>query len=330
MSAMDKDLAATLTPEELEAINSTDENTTPNEEDKAALKALADQHVDDDKDDDDDDDKGDPNAAPVEGKPDAKEKAAAQNDDDTKAGDDKGKQEQANEPAAQETATKRETFVPRYKAELPANYKETLAELAANEAALKQKFKDGEIEFDEFEEARAVIFEERSRLEKSAWKAEISQEMNAQTAEQQWETTVNGYLNSVKTEIDYLKDAEKAADFDQFVKVLAANPANQDKSMEWFLQEGHRRVKVLHGIESAPVKGDKQDTTTQKDDKAGKPNSRKPPLDAAPKNLSQVPGSDGPGDVQDEFSDIDRLEGEAFEAALAKLTPAQRERYLQA
>lgn len=328
MSAMDKDLAATLTPEELEAINSTDENTTPNEEDKAALKALADQHVDDDKDDDDDDDKGDPNAAPVEGKPDAKDKAGT--NEATKTGDDKGKQEQAKEPAAQETATKRETFVPRYKAELPANYQENLAELARNEDALKQKFKDGEIEFDEFDEARAVIIEERSRLEKAAWKAEISQEMNAQTAEQQWESTVNGYLNSVKTEIDYLKDVEKAADFDQFVKNLAANPANQDKSMEWFLQEGHRRVKVLHGIESAPVKDDKQDTTTQKDDKAGKPNPRKPPLDAAPKNLSQVPGSDGPGDVQDEFSDIDRLEGEAFEAALAKLTPAQRERYLQA
>lgn len=318
MSAMDKDLAATLTPEELEAINSTDDNTPVNEEDKAALKALADQHVDDD--DDDDDEKGDANAAPVEGKPDAKDKATAQNDDDTKAGDDKGKQEQAKEPAAQETATKRETFVPRYKAELPANYNETLAKLSADEAALKQKFKDGEIEFDEFEEARSIIIEERIRLDKAAWKAEISQEMNAQTAEQQWESTVNGYLNSVKTEIDYLKDVEKAADFDQFVKVLAANPAHQDKSMEWFLQEGHRRVKVLHGIESAPVK----------DDKAGKPNSRKPPLDAAPKNLSQVPGSDGPGDVQDEFSDIDRLEGEAFEAALAKLTPAQRERYLQA
>lgn len=329
MSAMDKDLAATLTPEELEAINSTEDNPPVNEEDKAALKALADQHVDDDKDDDDDDDKGDPNAAPVEGKPDAKDKAGTQDDADTKGGDDKGKQEQANEPAAQETATKRDTFVPRYKAELPANYQENLAELARNEDALKQKFKDGEIEFDEFDEARAVIIEERSRLEKAAWKAEISQEMNAQTAEQQWESTVNGYLNSVKTEIDYLKDVEKAADFDQFVKVLAANPAHQDKSMEWFLQEGHRRVKVLHGIESAPVK-DNKDTTTQKDDKAGKPNSRKPPLDAAPKNLSQVPGSDGPGDVQDEFSDIDRLEGEAFEAALAKLTPAQRERYLQA
>lgn len=328
MSAMDKDLAATLTPEELEAINSTEDNPPVNEEDKAALKALADQHVDDDKDDDDDDDKGDPNAAPVEGKPDAKDKAGT--NEATKTGDDKGKQEEAIEPAAQETATKRETFVPRYKAELPANYKETLAELTANEAALKQKFKDGEIEFDEFDEARSIILEERIRLDKAAWKAEISQEMNAQTAEQQWESTVNGYLNSVKTEIDYLKDTEKAADFDQFVKVLAANPANQDKSMEWFLQEGHRRVKVLHGIESAPVKDDKQDTTTQKDDKAGKPNPRKPPLDAAPKNLSQVPGSDGPGDVQDEFSDIDRLEGEAFEAALAKLTPAQRERYLQA
>jgi len=57
--------------------------------------------------------------------------------------------------------------------------------------------------------------------------------------------------------------------------------------------------------------------------------SRKSPIDAAPKTLAQVPGGNGPGDVDgNEFSDVDRLTGDAQEAAIAKMTPAQRERYM--
>ena len=57
--------------------------------------------------------------------------------------------------------------------------------------------------------------------------------------------------------------------------------------------------------------------------------SRKPPLDAVPKTLAQVPGSDGPGDVDgNEFSDVDRLTGDAMEAAIAKMSAAQRDRYM--
>jgi hypothetical protein len=58
-------------------------------------------------------------------------------------------------------------------------------------------------------------------------------------------------------------------------------------------------------------------------------NPRKPPLDAVPKTLAQVPGSDGPGDVDgNEFSDVDRLTGDAMEAAIAKMSAAQRDRYM--
>lgn len=320
MSAMDKDLAATLTPEELEAINSTDDQSSVNEQDDAALKAVANQAAN--KTDDNDDDT-DENAAPVEGKGAAPDKNKAgegsTTDDDKAPAAANQNDDEANEPKARKS-----DFVPRYKADLPENYKETLGQLSEDETKLKERFKAGEIEFDEFEEARSQIQDQRSTLERAALKAEISQEMNEQTAQQTWENTVHVYIKSVKAEIDYTKDVEKQADFDQFVKVLAANPKNQDKSMEWFLEEGHRRVKALHGLTSTPAKEDTPDPKVKAN------NSRKPPLDAAPKNLSQVPGADGPGDVEDEFSDMDRLEGEDLELAIAKMTPAQRERYLQA
>jgi hypothetical protein len=40
-----------------------------------------------------------------------------------------------------------------------------------------------------------------------------------------------------------------------------------------------------------------------------------------------VPGGDGPGDVEGEFAHLDALEGEALESAIAKMSPAQREKF---
>ena len=103
------------------------------------------------------------------------------------------------------------------------------------------------------------------------------------------------------------------------VRSLARDPKHQDKPPEWFLTEGHKRVKALHGIDAKPA------PPAIADPKA----SRKPPIDAAPKTLAQVPGSDGPGDVDgNEFSDVDRLTGHAQEGAIRKMSPAQRERYM--
>ena len=56
---------------------------------------------------------------------------------------------------------------------------------------------------------------------------------------------------------------------------------------------------------------------------------RKPPVDAAPKTLAQVPGSDGPGDVGSEFADIEALDGMEYEDAIARMSPAQREKFLR-
>lgn len=85
------------------------------------------------------------------------------------------------------------------------------------------------------------------------------------------------------------------------------------------LTEGHRRVKALHGVAAAPAPAP---TPVP-------PPSRKSPIDAAPKTLAQAPGADGPGDVSGEFTDLDALDGEALEDALARLSPMQRAKYEQ-
>jgi hypothetical protein len=207
------------------------------------MQRIAGEEGVDNDDDDDDDDEASSNAAPVEGK------GAA--DDATKAADAQSAQAGAAEAPAPAQARQQG---PRYEAPLPADYDTKVQELADREAELKRKFRSGEMEFDDFEAQRAEVLSERETLTIARTKAEISQEMTAQSAQQAWQNTVDSFLDKAAKDggLDYRKDSEKMEDLDQFVKTLANKSTNSDKPMEWFLQEAHRRVQALHGM-SAPA-----------------------------------------------------------------------------
>ena len=297
MSAeLDKDVLATLTDEERAAI----EGDELSESEQEALKSIA---GDDDDDDDDGDDSGG-GAAPIEGK------GASDTDADGGGASD----EEDAEPAER-------GFRPTYKAELPEDFDEQLSSLDAEHTGLIDKFKAGDIDFDEYQVQVKDIDQRRYALDKAKTKAELYADMSAQNAEQEWAWTVNRFIKqTAKSEdaIDYAKDEAKRRDLDTFVKALGADEANANRDFDWFLAEAHKRVKALHGIATkAKPAGDNTP-------------GRKPPMDAVPKTLADVPGSDGPGDVADEFADIDSLDGDALELAIAKMTPDQREKYARA
>lgn len=307
---IDQDALATLTPEEREAIEGNDYD----DGDLEAMKKIAGdaKASDDDEDDEDEGDDGDEDAGapPVEGEG---AKPADSADDDGQANAEEV--EESDPPAAQ--------AAPRYEAKLPSDYDDQIKSLKERDAELRQKFKDGEIDIDERDAGLAELTEQREQLLVARAKAEISQEMTQQSAAQQWQATVNRALNDfAKPEnggIDYRKDTGKQADLDQFVKLLANKEENADRPMEWFLAEAHKRVQALHGIAVATKA--KLDTVDEAKAK------RKPPVAAAPKTLAQVPGSDGPGDVDDQFADIASLDGWELEQAIARMTPAQREKF---
>ena len=304
-NGIDKDLLDTLTPEERAAIE--DQEFSP--EELAAMKGIAgdgDPNGDDDGDDD----------QPPESKTEEKPVIAAEPVE---------KKPEAADPAP-DTASE-SVVAPTYNAQLPADYDDQVAALKSETRALAEKFKAGELEFEDYQTQLNRLNELRDQLAEIRLKASISAEMKAQTQDQLWYSAVNKFVSTTaRVEgIDYAKDAEKQADLDAFVKTLAANPKHADKSFDWFLTEAHKRVKALHGI--ADKKAEPGDPP-KKDDPPAKP-SRKPPLEAVPKTLAHVPGSDGPGDVGGEFADLDTLEGMELEQALFKLSPAQRERYLK-
>jgi hypothetical protein len=248
-------------------------------------------------------------------------------------------------------------FQPHYQATLPDDFDAQEAAIKSQADALAAEFKDGVIDFEQYRvQADALNRSERS-LNEIRLKASLSQEMTAQTQEQEWAHTVNKFLTTTaKADLDYSKDPDKHADLDMFVKSLANDAKNSDQPAEWFLLEAHKRVKALHGLLGSEPKftepgflgsEPKFAEPTARPEGAvlltaaklvSDPNnpvlpatkaSRKPPLDAVPKTLAQVPGSDGPGDVDgNEFSDVDRLTGDAMEAAIAKMSAAQRDRYM--
>lgn len=319
----DKDSMANLTDEERAAI----EDTEFSPEEIAAMRAVAGA----DGADGDGGDGGDDEEAGGEGTDEAGAAPAtvAEPSENASAGSDTVAD--ADSGAAPEKKAvpspdegKAAEFQPRYQAALPADYEANVAALKEDRRVLSEKFKAGDIEVDDYTAQMEALDDRRDELNDLRVRAAIAQDMNAQTAVQQWQFTVDRFTKNIARDenIDYRADKEKQADLDSFVKALAANVKNADKDMDWFLNEAHRRVKALHGIgSSAPA--------VKVDPVAPVKPSRPAPTASIPATLAQVPGSDGPGDVAGEFAELDSLEGMDYEQAIAKMTPVQRERFLQ-
>lgn len=313
-----------LTPEERAAIEDTDDELE-------TLKAIA-------GDDDDDDDTGadggliegqgadgTPTAAPAAAPAAAEPASAAPAQAPAAAAPAEATDTTDDEPAA--------VIEPAYRAELPADHAEKKSAAEAALADLAVKFKAGDLDFDEYNEQAKAHNEELRKLEREELKVEIANDMAAQSVEAQWRQAINRQFVAAKGDgIDYGKDEEKRADLDTFVRTLGANPKHADKSMDWFMQEAHKRVLALHDIKpaNAPAPAPSASPAASAPTPAPAPAaSRKPPVSAVTPSLSNVPGADGPGDLGDEFVELDSLEGLELEAALARMSPAQREKYLQ-
>lgn len=321
---LDRDEAlAQLTDEERAAV--ADDELTDDQ--RAALEEIANDGEDDDgegSDDSEDDDAG------GEGDDDSGEEGMAAGADDGGEGEDDDDQAEASDGEDDD-----DDFTPTYKFELPEDFDAQVKAIDDAEADAAAKFKAGDLDADAFIAENRRLAEERRKLDAMRTKAEIAEGMTSQTIEQQWTRKVLKFMSKPQDGIDYKADAAARGDFDAAIKVLGNNPACNEKSFDWFLARAHKMTMALR--DQAPPKGKNQPPKTEAGDKGGKdkpadkskkPSPRKPKVDNLPPNLANVPGGDGPGDVQDEFADIDSLDGIDFERALAKMTPAQRERYL--
>lgn len=290
----DKALLDTLTPEEREAM--AEEMT---EDEKTALAAVA----NDDEGDDDD--------------------AAAGDDDETEAGEDEGAQAAAAPDAKPDVSRREPAKAPLYHAELPADFTEQEAAIKAKRDDLAARFKAGDIDFDEYRAEDAGLAAEERALDRAITKSEISAETREQAFAAEWKANVIAFTDDVKKagDIDYRADTVAQQKLDGFVTALFNDPDNANMTMREVLDNAHAMVKLVY----KPAAG-KPDAGTDKP--AAKPASRKADLSGLPKTLAHVPGGEGPGDVGGgEFGDLDGLDGLELEQAIARMTPAQREKF---
>jgi len=223
-----------------------------------------------------------------------------------------------------------EPFVPVYQAQLPENFETSLGEISIEREALAEKFKAGDMQFEEFRVADKALQAKETALLALRTKSEIAAEMAQQSAAQRWSWEVTRFMrDTLKGEgIDYKNNRLLNAAFDIAVKDLAGAAENADKTGEWFLEEAHKLVKAQLGVGKVP----KKDDPLPADPVKAAVNARKNAVPSAPKTLGSVPAAAESDVGQDEFAQLEQLAGTdvmAYERALAKLTPEQERRYLR-
>jgi len=154
-----------LTDEELEALESdddiieTDDDEGTDDEDESGEDTNVDA---DDDDDDGDDDEG-----------------ADGDEGDEDAGEDKGEEQPGRDDGADDEPEKAKSkdYTPELRATLPDDFDDQLKAIGDKKADLRSKYNEGEIDFDQYEQERDKLDEQRRQLEQAQFKAQISQDM---------------------------------------------------------------------------------------------------------------------------------------------------------
>jgi len=301
--------------------------------DKGAEKDKKKPAAAEDDDDDDDDDAGkgaDKDAkagAKADDKADAKsekaEKAAAA---DAAAGAGEGEGEADDDDP--------EPQFPRYTAPPVEKYDEKIAALDARQAEAEAKFKAGDLELDALRAEDRKIEGERRTLQEAKLKHDISVEQTNQSDAQKWQYDIARFMREAKKSdgIDYSGNRTLNAALDQTVKDLAnakdkdGKLINDEKSGRWFLREAHKQVMKDIGRKPAAAADDAAETPAQK--KAAAAAARKTDPKKLPQTLAKVPAADSAGDGDDpEFGHLEGLDGLDLEDAVARMTPAQQDKW---
>lgn len=216
-------------------------------------------------------------------------------------------EEQAEADPAPAAASTEAAELPTYKAEVPQDYKAQRAELMKAKADAMKQLMDGEIDAETFAAEDMRVAEALEDLAAARIRAETLQEANAQSQQAYQARAIQRLIANAKSEVDYAADATAQKQFDTSLQVLAAQPDNAGKDFADLIEDAHKMVKAMRGVQT-PAKA---------------PASDRKPAGDVPVTLRSLPSASTPntGGV---IEQIARLKGPAYEAAYAKLTPAQQ------
>lgn len=211
------------------------------------------------------------------------------------------------------------------KSKLPQPGEEVIPdEVKTKLADLQTRYDDGDIKLPEFIQERDVlnrqIVAHNSALNERAKEAAIS--------ELTWQAEQSAFFKA-RPEYEFKKDGSPKGKamfgaLTHLVRELDSDPANNGLSGMALLIKADKIVKSSFAVEKKEDK--KEDKTKETNDK--KKEVVKPPAKVPEdKTLAEIPAS-RENVIGSWATALDQLEGEAYEAALERLTPEQRDRYL--
>lgn len=252
----------------------------------------------------DDDDTG------ADGKADDKsDENGADNDDSQDAGADKDGEgeDKLGDPI---------NPTPLFKAELPADIEAKRTALDTQEDDLVKKFDEGDITFAEYNKELRSLNRERADLDRAELKAELAKEAQQSQVEQTWQTTANTFVAEHPL---ISKNETTWNSFDAIVRRVTAETMQKgEQPSRRDLEKAYKQWTEDLGI---------ADAGTQK------PQSKQKKQNVVPPNLGKVPAATANDTDDGKYAHLDRLAESdplAFEAALAKMSDAQRDEYMQA
>jgi hypothetical protein len=221
-------------------------------------------------------------------------------------------------PAAAEQPKEPAPSAPLLVIEAPADAAERLAAIAALKEEIAQKFDDGEITAKEFQKQLDAQNKAERDIEMKLHAVEMAQTMESQRQQREWAMDCDRFV-AAHAEYADPKSREYAL-LNEAVMTIARMPVNQGLSNTAALEKAHRIVQAELGVATPAAPA------------AGKQAPAKIPRQPAPPNIGNLPQAAIPDASAGEFAHLDRLmkNPDAYEDALAKLSAAQRDRYLRA
>lgn len=246
----------------------------------------------------------------------------AEDDGEDEEPEDDAETEEAGDEADEDDEV--EGLRPAPRIAVPEDADAKLAELEKKRDDLAEKFDDGEITAKEFNRAVAEIDKQVREIERAKDRAIFFEETRKHT----WLTqTVPTFLDQHPAYQD--RTLHGLLDAEVRKRQVAAIEKGKDPLDPAILEQAHKAIvrsaQSLTGAEQAEPR--KRPEPTRAATKAA-PQPKKRP--ASPPTLANVPASEI-ADTDGEFAALDRLgetDPEAFEEAYARLSPADRARYL--
>jgi len=240
-----------------------------------------------------------------------------------------------------------------YAYELPADFGQRRADLTAKFDALDKRLADGDIETAEYGRELRALNRQESELDAMQNRADIAREMTEQAKKNAvalendaWEREIEKLVKSIeddaalKDKPDYRNDAKAGSALGMQVQALIAargiDTSRPVANKAELLRAAHMALYFMRTGraigDSAPAPAPEKDKPKVPPEvKAKTEKERKPDLSRAAPLVSTLPGSDAPLDTS-EFANINSLQGQKYEDAVAKLAqrdPAAYRRFLE-